>query len=791
MKYIVLVFVLCFQQATAATYYVKASGGTGSGLDDANAWSYSKLNATALAAGDLVLFKRGDSFYGQLTPKSAGRPGSPIVYGPYGTGANPVISGFTQLGSWTLSSGHIYYAPLDVPTLNMVTLDGLVKGMGRYPNSGYLAYTSHSGNSSITGSSVATLPFDPATGEVVMRKNRWILDRHPVTSRSGSTLNYSTNTTYGNNAAYSPVDGNGYFVQNHLGSLDQEGEWFYDKLAKRLYMHFGAGTPTGKVVKASTVPQNLYIDYLTNLTFNNIDLEGGNVNGAYVIGTSNITFNQCTFRQQGGNGIWASFTSSVKINGGRISDALNSSIWFEQEATTTTIDGVTVTNSGLIAGAGRSGDHAQEGISIFGTATVIQNCSVINTGYNGINFSGGDNVLVEHNFVDTFCTIKDDGGGIYTYNSTGTNRKISNNIILNAIGTFAGVESNYWEAYGKAAGIYLDGGVSNTEVDHNVVAHGNWGGLFINGVKNHRLTNNLVYNFSQALLIHSYSGLLVRDLSVTGNSFIAKTASQSTLYLHLFTNDDPSLYGTFKNNIYARPIDDTNTIGIYREYAGGSGQTNISLATWKSTYSQDENSAKSLVTTDQLSNLRFDYNYTNKELIVPLCDTYLDITNKGNTSSIKLLPYSGSVLIKIPPASDVVQTVISGNWTDPTTWSSGNVPGIKDNVKINCGHTVTIKNREIILYKNLQIAIEGKLLFLDELTIYPNPAQTTIQVQHPTVFDSGFIQIISIDGREMQRQALIPGSTGTSINVHLLNPGFYLLHYQNGPFQNTARILKQ
>jgi hypothetical protein len=39
------------------------------------------------------------------------------------------------------------------------------------------------------------------------------------------------------------VKGNGYFFQNHLQTLDQQGEWYYDSVAKRLYVFFGSTNP--------------------------------------------------------------------------------------------------------------------------------------------------------------------------------------------------------------------------------------------------------------------------------------------------------------------------------------------------------------------------------------------------------------------------------------------------------------------------------------------------------------------------------------------------------------------
>ena len=92
---------------------------------------------------------------------------------------------------------------------------------------------------------------------------------------------------------------------------------------------------------------------------------------------------------------------------------------------------------------GASSDPTYNGVYIVGNGTTVKNCVIAQSGWQGIEFMGS-NVLIEQNFIDSFCMVKDDGGGIYTYNggnSPVSNRIIRNNIILNAIGAFAGAES--------------------------------------------------------------------------------------------------------------------------------------------------------------------------------------------------------------------------------------------------------------------------------------------------------------------------------------------------------------
>ncbi|WP_409014259.1 DUF1565 domain-containing protein [Dyadobacter sp. NIV53] len=324
-------------------------------------------------------------------------------------------------------------------------------------------------------------------------------------------------------------------------------------------------------------------------------------------------------------------------------------------------------------------------------------------------------MLVAQNLVDTFSNVKDDGAGIYTYNpgTTASNRIIRKNIVLNAIGAFAGAEGHYWEAYGKAAGIYLDDRSYNTLVDGNTLANGNWGGIFLHNCGNNQITNNFVYNFRQQMLFGVESGKINRNFKVNGNIFVAKNAFQKTVQIDFSINDKPNLMGLFDENVYARPINDSHTFSIKRTYVGG-GDESLSLAKWKSDYKQDLNSSKSKVSTTSENNLSFYYNYTDAEVTIPLNSLYSDVTGKKYTSNIKLKAYGGIVLIKMP-SDYIVQSIKSGNWADSLVWSGGQVPGSNDSVKINKGHI--IKVQQDISIRGLQVSTGGELLFLGDYKV--------------------------------------------------------------------------
>ena len=104
-------------------------------------------------------------------------------------------------------------------------------------------------------------------------------------------------------------------------------------------------------------------------------------------------------------------------------------------------------NTALVRGMGQSGDGQYNAISYTGSNSVILNNVIKNTGYLGIHFSG-DNVLIKNNLVDTFCMVKSDGGGIYTYAETDkVNRRVISNIVLNALGDPYGLEPEVAPSY--------------------------------------------------------------------------------------------------------------------------------------------------------------------------------------------------------------------------------------------------------------------------------------------------------------------------------------------------------
>jgi hypothetical protein len=78
------------------TYYFSSTTGNDSNLGTSQENPFEtivKLNSLVLSPGDKILFKKGDTFIGEIIVNYSGTENAPIIYDSYGTGAKPILSG--------------------------------------------------------------------------------------------------------------------------------------------------------------------------------------------------------------------------------------------------------------------------------------------------------------------------------------------------------------------------------------------------------------------------------------------------------------------------------------------------------------------------------------------------------------------------------------------------------------------------------------------------------------------------------------------------------------------------
>jgi parallel beta-helix repeat protein len=668
-----LIFMLIAIVASPATYYIGPNGSDAANGSITTPFATLNKAWSVVAAGDQIYLRGGTySFTTQQTLSGKNGTASNFIKVWAYPGETPVIAlnaitkgitltgnyinfkgfeitGLSTLSGWTNAGNGIYSKAVscESPT-NMVTVNGVNTAMGRYPNAdaangGYLSIDSHSGTTTITDAALAAAPVWTG-GELVVKREHWTIDREVITNHATHTITYTPFTGAQSWDIHEPVNGYGYFIQNDLDALDQLGEWFYD--GTTMYMYFGSYNPTSYEIKTSTVNNIMYINNGNYVTFENMILQGGNASSFKTNNSTYTTLQNSIINFTGGYAVYAYYTGNHnQILNNSISNSNYGAIRMEEGNSYALISGNTITNSGVFPGMGAriNLNGIFEAISTYNCSnTIVEHNSIVNTGYNGIHLAGSAGI-VRNNFIDTYCFLKDDGGGIYTYGAgDGVKRYIQNNIILNGIGSVPGTTENL----PQASGIYSDGYTDNVEISGNSVYKASFDGIYIHNSQRITCRNNTFFDntrYGISIVFDGSGGSAIRNASVKNNISVAKSTGQRVLEYYTYSSPtDILLFGTTDSNYFINPFDN-NPVFRVREYPNG--DVLKTFAQWKTYCQQDAHSYLSPTTVPDASYMRFEYNETATNKTIALGGTYIDARGSVYVGSITLLPYTSAVLM--------------------------------------------------------------------------------------------------------------------------------------------------
>lgn len=631
-----LLFIVFNVGASATNYYVSSDGNdANNGTSPSTPWkTIAKFNSfTKLAAGDAVLFSRGDMFYGSIMVNKSGGSRKPIIFGAYGTGTDPVITGFTSVTTWVNLGGNIWESTSSVSSLstcNMVLINGANTPMGRYPNTSFLAYQSHSGTTSITSSSLTGAP-NWTGAELVMRSIQWMLERNPITSQSGATLNYTGGSSAGTN-------GYGFFIQNDARTLDAQNEWYYNPSTKKIRI-YSASIPSN--VQLPTIDELVLNSSHNYVTFDNITFDGAN---SYLFENRNsqyLIIQNCTFLHAGKDAFYinraVSANDIVTIKNSVVRVCNDHALNFTLLSSRDSILNNNIDSIGMIPGGFATSQDGGNAIELHGPGTVAMYNTITNVGHHGIDMTQTDGLTANYNYISNFGMTRYDAGGIYSWNQDSTitkSRIIDHNIILNSNQKSDGIGTDIPSLFG----IYLDGNSKNTFITNNTIAHCYNDGIHILNSGSVSIINNTCYdNGSQLAFTHAFGGgMNVANMVVKNNNFISKLKTQRAFN---YRDDSSSFkFGTADSNYYARPIDDSLTIATTVLYT----ETNRTLSDWQTFSRQDYHSKNTKIPSD----LRFEYNTTSLRKTIPLTTIYMDIVGVTYSGFITIDPYTSVLLYK-------------------------------------------------------------------------------------------------------------------------------------------------
>ena len=627
--------------AGGTNYYFSSSQGDDSRTatqahDPSTPWrSITKLNAliSTLQPGDSVLFARGDVFNGSVSIDNiAATMAQPIVFGAYGTGAKPLFSSLSKVAAWTNVSGNIWQSTTAVstlPTLNIVVVDGTNTAMGREPNTGYNTFSSHVGQSSITDATLTGTP-NWTGAELVLRPNRWTLERHPITAQSGGTLTYTSASTY------TPIDNFGYFIQNSLATLDTQGEWYFDPSTGALSI-YSAAMPVDVEVPTTDVFFTLHDAKF--FTFDNLAFAGANSQAFQINGGNNVIIQNSDFSFMGAMGIHTQDCTSSTIQVCTFANANGNGIG--GNGISMTMQYNTISNVGVTPGMSPVAWGDYTGITWRGDNSILDSNHIDGTGADGI-FCNGNATLIQRNVIRHVASSVDDAGAIYTSQNTTTSNtgRILDNIVSDGVGAPIGTNSTT----PATEGIYLDDNSNHIEVAGNRVANMPDKGIFVHNGHDNDLHDNTSYNNLHELAFQqdNNGNDIITNNVVQNNIFVAGVSSQDVMYFISALAGTVTMFGTADNNTYARPLDDDKTFTVDEQ----NQFVQEDLVAWQAQSGQDLHSKKSPTAVTSMDDLRYEFNDTTINKTVTLDGTYIDVTGASYAGTITLAPYTAAVLIR-------------------------------------------------------------------------------------------------------------------------------------------------
>lgn len=604
----------------AAQFYVSHNGSdAANGTSPSQAWrSIARLqqHLVNLQPGDQVLFERGGTYPGLLSIYKSGTAAQPIVFGAYGSGEQPIISGSVPVTGWAQHQGNIWRAPF-TGDAKLLFVNNQPMTLARFPNTGWLRNVQGSTTTINAGNQLNQANGHWTGATMVARTTNWSYENSVVSGFVNSTLTFAPILVNLQN------DDWGFFLKNKLSMLDIPGEWYYDASTGHIYLWApGNVNPNTLSVQASIHERGFAPGWQQqHMRIQDLCFQGQTASGVSTETSYNVTVTGCTFRYLG-HAISSTGGNHQYINN-TIHDTYATAIRIFGESNTVVANN-TLTDIAVVPGMGESW-WGYMGIRCTGDGIVIRENRLTNVGYIGIIAEG--NSLVERNVVKHAMRILNDGAGIAFDHCDGLT--VRDNIILDLDCDLSSVATSHNVFYKIGFGIYFGNtSIKNTTVERNTVARCDGAGIHVDHTQvsqGNRIKNNVLFDNGTQLSLSDMSNSTgpgatapyhVAQFNDEYSGNILYSVRPEQLLMHHYNVYSPNRvdFGTFTNNRYFSPYEEVgieifNTNSGKREY--------FTLEQWQSSRNEDQGSTRSplrmskyrvdqVLTSNMVSNSAFD-----------------------------------------------------------------------------------------------------------------------------------------------------------------------------------------
>lgn len=340
--------------------------------------------------------------------------------------------------------------------------------------------------------------------------------------------------------------GGGYWLENKSWMLDLAGEWYFDKLSKKLYFKPISGSPSSTLRASAKIVGAAQGQYVVDasamngandqIVFKNLKIADSIADGVvlakYSSGSLNFTLDGVDIINAGrdavrvGVGDDVSVSSRSNIKNGTIKNAARNGI--SSWGTFINVENNIIDKPGRVGIALRNGN---QGIPIDSWGSIVKQNKITNAFSSAIQFDAL--AKVTQNTVTNSCMGSDDCGAIYTYGpfKPDWNGVLYAEVSRNMVDTVPVVNDGMVPTSGNlrngGIGIYLDGGASAVVVSDNTVKNAGTAGILLNqGGASNTVNANTVYGSGSAALVFAGEapnpfGAVIQNNMVIGNTFVA------------------------------------------------------------------------------------------------------------------------------------------------------------------------------------------------------------------------------------------------------------------------------
>lgn len=682
MKKLIIIPLLFFSLICMATNYHFATAGddvTGNGSIATPYKTITKLNALwaagTLAPGDSVCFKAGDTFTGTITVSEAGTAGNPIIIGKYWSGDNPIITGMSDIsGSWTetgVGTNIWYKAVTTSEDIRFLSIDGTFYSLGKYPDSGTEEITALDGTNRLYFEDNINLTQvdDYWNGaEVVIRTSRYSVEERTVIDFDQSDRRVTLSSALVSWRA--SAVGWGYILQNHIGCLDDNGDWMWD--GTNIYLYYNSD-PSALTIKVSLYGSGIYSNPYDYIEAVNLTLIGynGSLGGIRYQNTSYCKVTSCSI-SYAINGFYSYNSDHLTIGSNTFTlcnRAIAISGFYPGAVGQNIIESNTITNIGLDIGLA-SGLIAGIAVYDMGYQDTIRYNDLNNIASHGL-YAANDYIVIEKNRIKSYAQVVDDVGGIYTDNKNYV--KTSYNFV--ECGSSAGALESVTGSVYQSIGIYYDQNNTYAYSEYNLSV-GNLRNFLSNSPQNGTWTYNWSCKATPGAGTSQYDDPAEFLFNTTSNA----TTGNTITYNKFITNYNDFFDGV--DNFYLYNIETTTNVFDYNYLLQPTGNKasaigklvyqyippssfNYTLTTWKAAQGGDNETGDVFLWTSEYANtsktqfVTYDYNFSDAPAAYTYEAgwTYYQIDGTSG-AGITLDPYEGMVLYRINESDQILPSVV-------------------------------------------------------------------------------------------------------------------------------------